>query len=352
MSARRPHKLWRWSFGTNRDDTRCRVVPRRPSLARSSPQPSSVGGDEFERQNPNPWRIVGWRQLDSRDRAGAHPIAIRPEDQPGNDMPDSPHARPARTPANRSIFSACRAIVLGAALFSGACHDLGPRKFNLAGTVALQDSWANRLDDFSGVEVALDGHAASTFTDKAGAWHIDKVPSGTHDITYTKTAFGTVRIARLAVNELATTVPDVTMALTPSQQAIIDSIYMRTSTTPAGTDVFFRIDGHLSAPPPDSAKVVSVVAFLGKTAGVSPDTTSFERSNTFTDRTGKLSSFFVIFSADELVKAFGTGTQVFATAYVNGAACSCTPDPREAGAAKPVFSGTGPRGNVIELTIP
>ena len=267
-------------------------------------------------------------------------------------MSDSPRVRPTRTRALRSILTTRRVAALCAALFSVACHDFGPRKGTVDGTVVLQDAWANRLDDFSGVEVALDDRAASTFTDKTGAWHIDKVPSGAHDITFTKTAFGTVRMARQTVAAPTTTAPEIIMALTPSQQAIIDSIRATPISTPARTDTLYVVDGHLSFPPPDDAKAVSVVAFVGKTTGVSPDTASFERSNTFTDATGKMSRFFIIFTADELRKAFGTGTHAFATAYVSGAACTCTPDPRNAGAAKPVFSGTGPRGNVVELTIP
>jgi hypothetical protein len=241
---------------------------------------------------------------------------------------------------------------LFSALFTVGCHDAGPSKATVAGTVVLQDPWANKLDDFSGVEVAVDERSASTLTDKAGAWHIDEVPSGAHDITFTKTAFGTVRIARQIVAAPTTTTPDIIMALTPSQQAIIDSIRPTTIPTPSRTDTLYVVDGHLSAPPPVNAKAVSVVVFLGKTASVSRDTTSFERSNTFTDQTGKLSVFATIFSMDELRKAFGAGTHAFATAYVNAASCTCTPDPHTANAAKPVFSGTGPRGNVVELAIP
>lgn len=267
-------------------------------------------------------------------------------------MPASPRARAARTHAVRSILTTRRTVALCAALCTVGCHDLGPSKGTVAGTVVLQDSWANRLDDFSGVEVALDDRAASAFTDKAGAWHIDKVPSGAHDITFTKTAFGTVRVARQIVAAPTTTAPDIIMALTPSLQAIIDSTRPITISTPAGTDTLYVVDGHLSAPPPDDAKIVSVVVFLGKTASVSPDTTSFERSNTFTDQTGKLSVFSTIFSAAELRKAFGTGTHAFATAYVSAASCTCTPDPHTTNSSKPVFSGTGPRGNVVELAIP
>lgn len=267
-------------------------------------------------------------------------------------MSDSPRVRPTRTRALRSILTTRRTVVLCAALLSAACHDDGPSKGTVAGSVLLEDAWANRLDDFSGVRVALDDGAASTFTDKTGAWHIDKVPTGTHDITFTKAGFSSVRIARQTVAVPRTMTPDITMALPPSQQAIIDSIRPTTISTPSRTDTLYVVDGHLSAPPPENAKAVSIVVFLGKTASVSPDTTSFERSNTFTDQTGKLSVFATIFSADEIRKAFGAGTHAFATAYVSAASCTCTPDPHTTDASKPVFTGTGPRGNVVELAIP
>src|SRR5512146_25671 len=266
-------------------------------------------------------------------------------------MSDSPRVRPTRTRALRSILTTRRTVVLCAALLSAACHDGGPRRGTVAGTVLLQDAWANRLDDFSGVRVALDDGAASTFTDKTGAWNIDKVPTGTHDITFTKAGFSSVRIARQTVAVPRTMAPDITMALAPSQQAIIDSIHVATVANPARTDTLYFLDGHLSAPPPDNAKIVSVVVFVGKTASVSADTVSFELANTFTDPTGKQSKFFSVFSVSELRQAFASGAHAFVTAYVNDAECTCTPDLNKPSASKPVFSGIGPRGNVVELTI-
>lgn len=267
-------------------------------------------------------------------------------------MSDSRAVRATRTGALLSILNLRRAVILCAALLSAACHDDGPRKGTVAGTVLLQDAWANRLDDFSGVRIALDDGAASTFTDQTGAWHINEVPTGTHDITFTKTGFGMVRIARQTVAAPQSMAPDVTMALAPPQQAIIDSIHMAAVVNPARTDTFYFFDGHLSAPPPENAKIVSVVVFVGKTASVSADTVSFELANTYTDLTGKQSKFFSVFSVGELRQAFASGTHAFVTAYVNGAACTCTPDLNNRGVSKPVFSGTGPRGNVIELAIP
>ena len=267
-------------------------------------------------------------------------------------MQGSSRLDPARVRAPGLILALRHAIVLGAALLPAACHDGGPAKANLAGTVLLQDAWANRFSDFSGVRVSLDENAATTFTDKTGAWHIDKVPAGAHSITFTKSAFGTVHIARQVVAAPNTMAPDVTMALTPSQQAIIDSIGVDTITTPTGSDLLYVVHGHFSFPQPDSAKAVSTVVFLGKTSDVSADTTTFERSNIFTDVSGKLPRFFILFGGEEIRLAFGTGTHAFAIAYVTGAGCTCTPDPGKQGAAKPVFTGTGPRGNVVELKIP
>jgi hypothetical protein len=267
-------------------------------------------------------------------------------------MQGSSRRHPARARALGSILTPRHAVVLCAALLSAACHDNGPSKANLAGIVLLQDSWANRFADFSGVKVSVDEDAATTVTDKTGGWHIDKVPAGAHSITFTKSAFGTVHIARQFVAAPMTMTPDVIMALTPPQQAIIDSVSVDTVKVPNGTDLLYVVHGHFSFPAPDSAKAVSTVVFLGKTSDVSPDTTTFERANIFTDATGKLTRFFILFGGQELHNAFGTGTHAFATAYVTGAGCTCTPDPSKPSASKPIFSGTGPRGNVVELTIP
>ena len=244
-----------------------------------------------------------------------------------------------------------QAVVLGAAVLALACHDsAGPGMGTLAGTVVLHDSWGTALDDFSGVEVAVDGRGAGTFTDRAGAWRIDSVPAGRHDVTFTKATFGTVRLSSQTVtNGPSTTMPDVIMALTPWQQAIVDSIGLIMVTTPARTDSIYFVGGHLSAPPPDNAKAVAVVLFAGKTIAVSPDTTTFERWNTFNDGTGKSSKFFVILSVDDVRKAFGAGARAFVAAYVTAAACTCYPD--KPSPSKPLFTNTGPRANVVPLSV-
>jgi hypothetical protein len=235
-----------------------------------------------------------------------------------------------------------RVIPIAAILLSG-CHDAtSPSTGALAGTVVLQDSWATTLADFSGVRVTVNG--LSTVTDTAGAWRIDGVPAGRHDVTFEKATFGTVRVPGQMVDGPSTTAPTIFMVMPPWEQAIIDSIHIETI---AGKD-YYSIDGHLSDPPPSNAKAVATVAFIGRTLAVSPDTTSYGKWGTSLDRTGKSSTFSIPLRVDDMRSTFGAGAQVFVAAYVTSVTCGCYPnDPQ----TKPFFANTGPRANVIPLTI-
>ncbi len=245
----------------------------------------------------------------------------------------------------RLTFALRHAIALGAAPLALACHDnVSPSRGTLTGTVVLQDSWGNRLDDFSGAAITVDGVSTTAITDAAGAWHIDEVPSGMHTVTFQKATFGTVQLTGQVVSGPSATAPGVTMALTPWEQAVIDSIHL---VTRAGKD-YYMVDGHLSAPPPANAKYVSAVVYMGKTSAVSPDPTSFGQWGTFGDITGKSSTFSAPFSVDAAQSTFGQGAQVYVAAFLSAAVCTCYPtDPAE----KPFYTNTGPRANVVALTI-
>jgi hypothetical protein len=235
---------------------------------------------------------------------------------------------------------------LCAAILAQACSDsTSPSRGTLTGTVVLEDGWANRIgDDFSGVAVSVDGMSTGAVTDTSGAWHIDSVPAGNHDITFKKVTFGTVVLAGQAVAGPSTAAPDIVMALTPWQQAIIDSIYIVTRLSKD----YYVVDGHLSAPPPANARFGSTVAYFGRTATVSPDPSSFDQWNSGVDPTGKSSKFSISLPADAMRSTFGVGAHIFAVAYVSATACTCYPDNPT---AKPFFSNTGPRANVVQLTV-
>ena len=248
--------------------------------------------------------------------------------------------------ARPSTFVVRTTAVVCAVVLAQACgHDaVSPSTGALAGTVALQDAWANRLDDFSGVAVTVDGLSKSAFTDASGAWHIDTVPYGRHTITFKKLTFGTVRVAQ-TVTAPSTTATDVTMAITPWQQAIIDSVY---TTSKSGKD-YYVVDGHLSAPLPANARLGYTLAFFGKSSAVSPDTLTFDTWGSAIDPSGKASTFSINLPATAMRSTFTVGTQIFVAAYMSAVACSCYPtDP---GTDKPFFSNTGPRANVLPLTI-
>src|SRR5215831_8965683 len=140
-----------------------------------------------------------------------------------------------------------RAVVaLCVALFAQACSGdaTAPRKGALTGTVVLQDSWATTLGDFSGVTVSIDGLTLSAVSDPAGSWRIDGVPVGKHDLLFKKATFGSGRIAGQVVDESSpsTTTPPMFLAITPWEQAIIDSVHV---VTKLGRDSYV-IDGHMS----------------------------------------------------------------------------------------------------------
>jgi len=245
----------------------------------------------------------------------------------------------------RLVVTPRRLIALGAALLTQACGDAtSPRTGTLTGTVVLQDSWATTLKDFSGVTVGVDGLPMTAVTDTAGNWRIDGVPVGKHDITFSKATFGPGRIVGQTVDESSATAPPMFLAVTPWEQAIIDSVHVVTRT---GRDLYL-IDGHISAAPPPDARAVVVVGFLGRTLAVSPDTTSYAVWNQFVDVTGKLSTFSITLQADAVRSTFGVGGRAFAAAYVTVPTCSCYPNGPD---TRSVFLNTGPRANVVQLTI-
>jgi len=260
-------------------------------------------------------------------------------------MNDMHSRRERRSRGVRGLTPSWRHVVPIAAILLSGCHDTtSPTTGTLTGTVVLQDSWATTLADFSGVSVSIDGLSTVVVTDTAGAWRIDGVPAGRHDVTFRKTTFGTVKVPGQMVDGSSTTAPTIFMVMPPWEQAIIDSIHVETI---AGKD-YYWVNGHLSDPPPANAKAVATVAFIGRTFAVSPDTTSYEQWGTSLDRTGKSSTFSIPLRVDDMRSTFGVGAHVFAAAYVTSATCGCYPnDPQ----TKPFFANTGPRANVIPLTI-
>lgn len=248
------------------------------------------------------------------------------------------NAAPSRR-ALGSIATFCAMIA------ASSCSDsTAPHRVTLSGNVVLFDAWASRLDDFSGVTVTIDGSAASTETDATGNWHIDAVSVGGRDITFKKSGFTTVQLLGQAISDTASTAPDVNLATTPWQQAIVDSIYLGTR---SGISSYI-VDGHLSAPPPANARATSIVAFFGRTDAVAADPALYDQWSISIRVTGNLSTFSVPVSADAAHANLGSGAHVFGTAYVTSVICTCIPDHPS---AKPVFPNVGPRANVVSFTL-
>jgi hypothetical protein len=214
----------------------------------------------------------------------------------------------------------------------------------LTGTVVVFDAWGNRMDSFAGVEIPVDGFSTHATTDATGAWKLDGVPSGKHDLTFAKSTFGTMHDLRLSVSAPSTDAGVTTIAQAPFQQAVIDSI--RTATR-SGSDVYL-VDGHLSVAPPANAKIGGTVALFGRTNSVSTDVASFVVWSIGIDPTGKASTFSISLPASVLRASFAPGEQVYVAAYATSAICGCYNDPLT---NRPIFTTAGPRSNVVPATV-
>jgi hypothetical protein len=200
------------------------------------------------------------------------------------------------------------------------------------------------MDDFSGIDVSVEGFGTHAKTDASGAWTLNGVPPGTRDITLSKTNFATMHVPQFSVTAPATDAGLVTLAQTPFQQALIDSVYVVTRAT---GDVYF-VDGHLSAPPPANSKLGGTVALFGKANSVSTDVGSFAIWGNGIDATGKSSTFSISLTANVVRAAFALGDHVYVTAYAVSAICGCYTDPVT---KHPVLTTAGPRSNVVTITV-
>ena len=200
------------------------------------------------------------------------------------------------------------------------------------------------MDDFSGVDIAVDRYSTHATTDASGAWKLDGIPSGKHDIVFTKTDYGTMHVLRLNVAAPSTSAGVTTLARAPFQQAVIDSIHI---VSRSGSDVYL-VDGHLSAAPPANAKLGGTVALFGTTNSVSTDVSSFVAWGIGIDMTGKASTFSISLPANVLRASFAPGDQVYVAAYAMSAICACYNDPLT---SRPNFTTAGPRSNVVAATV-
>ena len=229
--------------------------------------------------------------------------------------------------------------------FSACGKDVAsPPPATLNGTVVVFDAWGNRLDDFSGVDIAVDGFSAHATTDASGAWKLDGIPSGKHDLTFTKADYATMHDVRLSVAAPSTDAGVTTLAQAPFQQALIDSIRV---VTRSGADVYL-VDGHLSAPPPANAKLGGTVALFGGTNRVSTDVATFVVWSIGIDPTGKSSTFSISLPASVLRASFASGDQVYVAAYAMSAICGCYNDVLT---SRPIFTTAGPRSNVVSAAV-
>jgi hypothetical protein len=79
---------------------------------------------------------------------------------------------------------------------------------NITGTIFLYDEDGTKLSNNGYVTVSIDNSTVSTTTDASGKFHLDSIPAGTYDISYSRDGFGTGKIMGLyhAATNHATTV--------------------------------------------------------------------------------------------------------------------------------------------------
>ncbi len=68
---------------------------------------------------------------------------------------------------------------------------------NIVGLILLYDEDGKAISDKSGITVSIDHSSVSTQTTIDGKFQLDSIPSGTYDISYSKTGFGTGKIMGL-----------------------------------------------------------------------------------------------------------------------------------------------------------
>ena len=68
---------------------------------------------------------------------------------------------------------------------------------NIAGQILLYDEDGKAISDKSGISVSIDHTTISSQTSIDGKFQLDSIPSGTYDISYSKTGFGTGKIMGL-----------------------------------------------------------------------------------------------------------------------------------------------------------
>ena len=172
-------------------------------------------------------------------------------------------------------------------------------------------------------------------TDKSGAWHIDDVPAGHHDITLHE---GDLRHDADLGQDVAgpsTVAPKITMAITPTAQAIIDSIWVNTLSGIA----FYFVDGHLSAPPPATRSSSITVLFVSKSESVSAGSRCIRSVEWLArHRRQAIRRLRCSYPSMARVRRLERAHRLFVTGYATSAACSCYTDPVT---KNRVFSNTG-----------
>jgi len=242
-----------------------------------------------------------------------------------------------------------RAFVLGAAILLQACGSDAvdaPTGVPLSGSLVLQDTWGSNLLDYSGVEVSLDGlsvHAATnkdrSMAHREGAgWSLRRHARESHvrDDAYS-------RPARCRCIERRAKDHHGGHADRPGDRRQHSHFYARRNgvllrgRTLLGPAAGERESHHRHRFPVGQER-----------RRITPDPTTYDQWNASFNLSGGSSEFTMVLPTEGTRATFGAGTTLFVAGYATSLACSCYDDPIT---KKRVFSNTGPRGNVVHMTV-
>ena len=245
-----------------------------------------------------------------------------------------------------------RAALLGAL---GCSDPTGGDAAPVSGVVVATTAWGMPASP-AGVTVRVEGTELSAQTDAEGRWELPAVPAGVHRLSFSKPEHGTNVVPAVQVSGAPVELEDaVEVAETPTFTAVIDAARV---TSDYGESAL-EIRGHITEAPPEDADARVVIVYEGTSPQVGPGKgehsfTSVSIHQRLTNGlTGEVfppsAEFVSLFFVSELRARHPVGTKLYFVSYSYSVACSCYRDPVT---DERLFTNVGPRGTVIEFTVP
>ena len=218
---------------------------------------------------------------------------------------------------------------------------------SVAGRVILFDSNYAPLTDLSGVLVHVDGSSIAAVTDPLGAWKLTGISEGLHDITATKAGYGTYHWYEQNINAGNLDVGTVALAQMPSFTPVINGVgYF-------GSTLSFWVKGAYDSLPPH----VEAAGYCDLDSTVQPSDPHLLVALNTDSRSGG----GIYFGRVDLIAAgvrpgqtlYFSSSNVFVRDTDNYSVASYSTifgDPAHNHQHR--FASTGPKSNVIAVTMP